>query len=259
MKNSVRSLIAIGALAGAAAFVSANANAGRELIISAPIQQLDHGADTVTVLGQTFHTETNQLNVGEVVKVYGVLQKDGSIADAVVEGTNAYATNGDPVFLKGVVTGTDPALGQVEVDGMTVDYTSQLANADFAAPGVGDVIAITASQPATQGVLIASATGAAAYVAPSASSAVTPSELPTDALKLAQITGGGTAQITGGGTAQITGGGTAQITGGGTAQITGGGTAQITGGGTAQITGGGTAQITGGGTAQISGGGIHVR
>src|SRR6185437_14380401 len=69
MKISVQSIFAIGALASVMAFGSANANTGRELIISAPIQQLDHGADTVTVLGQTFHTQTTQLAIGEVVGI----------------------------------------------------------------------------------------------------------------------------------------------------------------------------------------------
>ena len=231
MNKSLRNSIVIGTLASVAGLMSAYAGSGRELIFSAPIEQVDRGADTVTVLGQSFHAEAGQLNVGEIVNVYGVLAKDGSITDAVVQGTDAFGANGDPIFLKGVVTDTDAALGHATVDGMTVDYTGELANADFANPSVGDVIAVSGLQPATKGVLVATATGNDAYSA--------------------QITGGGIsgAQITGGGLsgAQITGGGIsgAQITGGGLsgAQITGGGIsgAQITGGGLsgAQVTGGG--------------------
>ena len=256
MKSNIRNSLVIGALTGAAAFISAHASGGRELVLSAPIQQLDRGTDTVTVLGQSFHAQTAQLSIGEVVRVYGTLLKNGSVKDAIVQGTDTFGTNGDPVFLKGVVSSTDPALGHARVDGMTVDYTSELANADFTAPNVGDVISLSGSQPAVKGVLVATATGPGAYAV------------------AAQLTGGGfaAAQITGGGirSAQITGGGinSAQITGGGvnSAQITGGGlrSAQITGGGlnSAQITGGGinSAQITGGGvrSAQITGGGVRA-
>ena len=233
MKSNIWISVVIGAFTGAAALVSAHASGGRELILSAPVQQLDRGSDTVTVLGQTFHAQTAQLSIGEVVKVYGILSKSGSVKDAIVQGTDTFGTNGDQVFLKGIVSSTDPALGHAQVDGMTVDYTNELGNTDFTAPNVGDVISLTGSQPAVKGVLVATATGSDAYAAAT------------------QLTGGGfaAAQITGGGihSAQITGGGinSAQITGGGlnTAQITGGGirSAQITGGeiSSAQITGGG--------------------
>ena len=163
MRIRIQSVLALGALTGVAAIVTANAGVGRELLFSAPIQQIDQGRDSVTVLGQQFHTATTQLSVGQIVNVYGLLQKDGSIQSAVVQSTQAFGTNGDPVFLKGVVTDVDSALGRAQVDGLTIDYTSQLANPSFAVPTVGDVIAIAGSQPAVKGVLVASALGNGAY------------------------------------------------------------------------------------------------
>jgi len=165
MKARLRIMVISGAVAIAAAWVSADASSGRELLFSAPIQKLDRGTERVTVLGQSFHAETTQLSIGEIVRVYGVLQKDGSVSDALVEGTNTFGANGDAVFLKGVVTNSDPALGRIEIDGLTVDYTSQLGSSQFAIPATGDVIALSGLQPTNQGLLVASATGDAAYAA----------------------------------------------------------------------------------------------
>ena len=173
MKKSVRSIVVTGAVAIAASWVSADASSGRELLFSAPIQKLDRGAETVTVLGQSFHAPTAQLSLSEIVSVYGVLQKDGSVSDTLVQGTNTFGANGDLVFLKGVVTNADPALGHIEIDGLTVDYTSELANSRFAIPATGDVVAVSGFQPTNQGVVVANATGDAAYAVQASSAAGT--------------------------------------------------------------------------------------
>src|SRR5476651_1687715 len=100
----------------AIAAIIANASAAhgfeaRELLVSAPIQHV--GAGTVTVLGKDFETPTDGLAIGELVNIYGVLATDGSMTDTVVEGTNAFGGSGDPVFIKGVVSDTNPALGHI--------------------------------------------------------------------------------------------------------------------------------------------------
>ncbi len=155
--------VAFGAVLGATAMASAYADAGKELLLSGPVEQIDRGGDTVTVLGQKFKAPADQLSLGQVVNVYGQLTSDGSITDPVVQGTNRFGTNGDPVFLKGVVTNSDAALGRVGVDGLTIDYTAELANADFTMPSVGDVIAVSGTEPAAKGLLMAAAAGLAAY------------------------------------------------------------------------------------------------
>jgi hypothetical protein len=250
MKPSLQRIVVVGAVTIMTGWVSANASPGRELIFSGPIQKIDRGTDTVTVLGQRLNAQTTLLSIGEIVRVFGVLQKDGSIGDALVEGTKSFGANGDPVFLKGVVTNADPQLGRVEVDGLTVDYTSQLGNSQFSIPAIGDVIAVSGLQPTTKGVLVASATGDAAYavqdggtVAGSTMRGGFGSALsPSGGLATSQMvgTGRGAAQMvgTGHGAAQMvgTGHGAAQMVG------TGHGTAQMVG------TGHGTAQMVGTGT-----------
>jgi Domain of unknown function (DUF5666) len=163
MRSKTGALVALTAALGAAAGVCAYADGGRELLLSGPIEQLDRGTGTVTVLGQKFKAETDQLTVGEVVNVYGQIASDGAITDSLVQGTQKFGTNGDAVFLKGVVTGSDPSLGRLEIDGITIDYTAELGNADFSMPAVGDVVAVAGTQPAAKGVLVVSTAGSAAY------------------------------------------------------------------------------------------------
>ncbi len=281
MRRRIGASLAVGALSAAAALTCANANTGRELLFSAPVQQLDRSTDTVTVLGQKFQAQSDQLAVGQIVNVYGILDKDGSITNAVVEGTPNYGANGDPVFVKGVVTNVDALLGQADVDGLTVDFTSQLGNPQFVAPSVGDVIAIAGSEPVAKGLLVATATGDSAYqmgITAGGTSVAGVSGVNVSGTALiasgAGLAGGTTAAaggMSGGGTAAaggMSGGGTAAaggMSGGGTAAaggMSGGGTAAaggMSGGGTAAaggMSGGGTAAaggMSGGGTAAAGG------
>jgi hypothetical protein len=233
MKLKFRIMLISGAVAIATAWVSAEAASGRELLISAPIQKLDRSTETVTVLGQSFHADTAQLSIGEIVKVYGLLQKDGSVSDALVEGTETFGANGDAVFLKGVVTNSDPALGRVEINGLAVDYTSQLGNSQFATPATGDVVALSGMQPTNQGVLVASATGDAAYAVQTGATGSFASVRPSQTV--ASNGGSGAAQLVGmGSAAQLVGMGrnSAQLVGmGSAAQLVGmgGNTAQLVG------------------------------
>jgi len=231
-------------------------------------------------LGQTFHAAAEQLSIGQVVNVYGVLNKEGAVSEAVVQPTNAYGANGDPVFVKGVVTNADAILGRVEVDGMSIDYTSQLSKPGFTTPNIGDVIAIAASQPAQKGALVATATGSDAYgagVSSGGSQFAGGISVVADSTSVgttvAGMTGGGlhSSAMTGGGfeSAGMTGGGlhSSGMTGGGlhSSAMTGGGfeSAGMTGGGlhSSGMTGGGlhSSAMTGGGfeSAGMTGGGLH--
>jgi len=267
MKKIISLSIALTALVAS----TSQGSEGRELLVSAPVQQL--GAGTVTVLGRDFEASTDNLAIGEVVNVYGLLNPDGSIVDTVIEGTKTFGGSGDSVFIKGVVSDTNPLLGSIQVNGATVDYTGQLGSPDFSAPVTGDVVALAGSQPLVKGVVLASAFGQSAYAA-----AVT-----GGGFRVAAMTGGGgvrTEAMTGGGgvrTEAMTGGGgvrTEAMTGGGgvrTEAMTGGGGVRaeaMTGGGGVRaeaMTGGGGVRaeaMTGGGgvraEAMTGGGGVRA-
>ncbi|HTW74822.1 MAG TPA: hypothetical protein VMD56_07870 [Steroidobacteraceae bacterium] len=243
MRREIGASLAVGALMVAAAFTCANANAGRELLFSAPIQQFDRTTDTITVLGQKFQAQSDQLSVGQIVNVYGVLNQDGTITNAVVEATPSYGANGDPVFIKGVVTDVDSLLGRAEVDGLTVDFTSQLGNPQFVAPSTGDVIAVAGSEPVAKGLLVAIATGDRAYEMGITAGGTSTAGFGGVNVSATSLIASGTS-LSGGATAAAGG-----MSGGGTAAASG-----MSGGGTAAAGG-----MSGGGTAAVTGGGFHVR
>jgi hypothetical protein len=265
MKNYLRVGLGFAAICGTFVGV-AYANSDTELLLSAPIEQLDRTSDTVTVLGQKFHAQTSQLSVGEVVHVYGVLSKDGSIGNSVVQGTETYGANGDAVFVKGVVTGIDTLLGHAQVNGMTIDYTPELANPGFTGPSIGDVIAVAAAQPLSKGVLMAYATGNDAYsfnASTGASISVAASGLNSAA---ALTNGSASPNVAAAGTAGMNGGGMAAgMNGGGAAAkgMNGGGFAAkgMNGGGmiAAGMNGGGrmAAGMNGGGARAASAAGMN--
>src|ERR1039457_744154 len=93
-----------------------------ELLLSGPVEGVDLGAHLVTVLGQRFTTnDPESLTLGESVNVYGTLQRDGSISDAVVEKKTSYVAGSDAVFVKGVVQATNDQLGQLRVGSSVID------------------------------------------------------------------------------------------------------------------------------------------
>jgi len=227
---------------------------GTELLISGPVEKVDGALGTVTIFGREISTDkASQLAPGQIVDVYGSLKSDGSIADTEIDPTPQYGSGGDPVFIKGVVTDVNALLGQAQFGGTTVDYTAQLASAEFTAPSVGEVLGVDGTQPLVKGVILASEIG------------------PNVIAKAASVQGRGFASLSTRGGARgsqgIQGGGTISqgIHGGGTISqgSQGGGTMSegIQGGGTISqgIHGGGTISqgIQGGGTISegIQGGG----
>ena len=132
-----------------------------DILISGPLEKVDAARDAVTVFGREFITDrASELSPGQTVNVYGALQPDGSISDAQIEPTSQYGSGSDPVYLKGVVTDANAALGQISIGDTTVDYTQQLASGQFSPPAVGQVVEVRGTQPLVKGVLLASDVGA---------------------------------------------------------------------------------------------------
>ena len=232
------------------AALSAKSLEASELLVSAPIEAYDASTSKITVMGHDYSTTAENLAVGQIVNVYGVLAADGTTSETEVEATGTFASGTDSLFLKGVVTDSDPMLGRLEVGGATVDYTSQLSSNAFEAPAVGDVIAVSGSQPLIKGVVLAGAFGGAAYAAAAAA-------------HTAHASGGGMSSfaVSGGGARRLatSGGGVgSQATSGG-----GVGSQATSGGGVgSQATSGGgigSQATSGGGVSALatSGGGVQ--
>ena len=160
MNNYLIRAALIVACATSPVFAADQSGSTTEFLISGPLEKVDAALGTVTVFGRDFVTDrASELAQGEIVNVYGSLQKDGSITNPVVEPTAQFGSGGDPVYLKGLVTDVNDELGQVQVSGTIVDYTQQLANAEFTEPLIGQVLAVEGTQPLVKGVLLASSMG----------------------------------------------------------------------------------------------------
>src|SRR5580700_8418352 len=233
----MRRLISVTIVLAFFAALSAKNLDASELLVSAPIESYDASTSKITVMGHDYSSTADNLAVGQIVNVYGVLAADGTTSETEVEATGTFASGADSLFLKGVVTDSDPTLGRIEVSGATVDYTSQLASNAFQAPAVGDVIAVSGSEPLIKGVVLAGAFGDAAYAAAAAAHTASASR---GGMSSFAVSGGGAKRLatSGGGLgAQATSGGgfRSQATSGGGlgAQATSGGglSSQATSGG----------------------------
>jgi hypothetical protein len=264
MKNYLVTAAVCAACLASSVFAEDQSNGQTEFLISGPLERVDGALETVTVFGRDFVTgNASDLAPGEIVNIYGSLQPDGSIANAVVESTAQFGSGADAVYLKGVVTGVDGALGQIQVGETTVDYTQQLANSEFSAPSIGQVIAVEGTQPLVKGVVLASAMG---------SSLVARSSVPGRSISTFSTQGGGITHLStqGGGLISLStqGGGIAHLStqGGGVSSLStqGGGVASLStqGGGIAHLStqGGGVSSLStqGGGIGSLStqGGGV---
>jgi len=150
----------VAALVAGTALPEEQSLSGTELLISGPVEKVDAALGTVTIFGREIATDkASQLATGQLVDVYGSLRSDGSVANTEIDPTSQYGSGGDPVFIKGVVTDVNALLGQAQFGGTTVDYTSQLASAEFTAPSVGEVLGVDGTQPLVKGVILASEIG----------------------------------------------------------------------------------------------------
>jgi hypothetical protein len=160
MKTQINVVAMAVALVCGSALAADESGRSPELLLSGPVEKIDRATDSVTVFGREFSAENaSELSPSETVNVYGTLQSDGSITDAKLEPTATFASGGDPVYLKGVVTDSDSALGQIKIGDTIVDYTQQLGSATFTIPTVGQVVEVQGTQPMVKGVLLASAVG----------------------------------------------------------------------------------------------------
>jgi hypothetical protein len=261
----VRAVLAAGLVLGSAAAIAEDGV--DDVIAMGAIDSITAGGSEFSVLGRSYHVDGGLgVSVGDYVAVHGSLQNDGTINDIWVESLGSYVPGADTVYAKGVVTEAQPFLGTFSINGLSYDYTAAADFSGAAAPKLGDVMAVSGTQPAPSGaVLVENLTA-------SAGGALQAAYIKGGGVKSAYIKGGGvqSSYIKGGGvqSAYIKGGGvqSSYIKGGGvqSAYIKGGGvqSAYIKGGGvqSAYIKGGGvkSSYIKGGGvkSSYIKGGGV---
>jgi hypothetical protein len=138
---------------------TANGEAAGDVVAIGPLELVE--ATSVTVLGHSYRIDdTAGLVTGDKVAVHGSLQPDGSVADAWAESLGAYSAGSDRVFETGVVTGVNESFGRLSIGDSKVDYTAALSEPGSTVPAVGEMVAITGTQPALGGVILGTTTNA---------------------------------------------------------------------------------------------------
>jgi hypothetical protein len=132
-----------------------------DVVAVGPLELVD--SSSVTVLGRSYRTDSTEgLVAGDKVAVHGSLQPNGSVTDAWAESLGAYTAGSDPVFETGVVTGVNETFGRLSIGDSKIDYTATLSDPQSAAPVVGEMVAVTGTQPALGGVILGTTTNAGA-------------------------------------------------------------------------------------------------
>ncbi len=133
------------------------AGSGRvELILSGPVESVDAASRSVTVLNHRISVvDVSGFGVGTLVNVYGGLQKNSAVSNAVVENLSRYASGSDQVFLKGAISAMDSSTGRISVGGAVVDYTALLATSGFRVPRLGATVEVSGTQPGIRGAVLA--------------------------------------------------------------------------------------------------------
>jgi mucin-19 len=149
----------IAALMIAGVGCAAYAEPAGDVVAVGPLELAE--ATSVTVLGRSYRVDdTSGLAAGEKVVVHGSLQPDGSVTDAWVESVGAYSPGADPVFETGIVTGVNESFGRLSIGDSKVDYTAALSEPGVAAPAMGQMVAVTGTQPSIGGVILGTTTSA---------------------------------------------------------------------------------------------------
>jgi hypothetical protein len=229
------------------------------LKVIGPVESFDAKHGVARVLGQTVVLHpAQQVTVGDVVSVVGTTAADGSITASILSDKGLYIAGASKIFLTGNVQKVNSALGTATVNGVTVDFTSLLANTQVA-PKVGSAVQIGGTQPAVGGVVLASVVSSdfvdwqqtAAGVGTSSISGVGASSI--SGVGKSSISGVGASSISGVGKSSISGVGASSISGVGKSSISGVGASSISGVGKSSISGVGANSISGVGMASISG------
>ncbi len=124
-------------------------------LLFGPIDEVDVRAGTFVAMGQTvlFSARTEQLQVGAMVSVQGTLLGPGHIyADRVVVSSEQYVPGSTEVFVTGIPSAVDTALGRASIGGLEVDYTSSMSRGY---PAAGSVWTFRGTQPNVRGLMVA--------------------------------------------------------------------------------------------------------
>ena len=127
------------------------------LLLSAPVESVSKGSNTVFVLGHALQIhDASRYLPGQTINVYGEISRTGSVSAKLIQNTGHYLASGDAVFVAGKVSVVDRTRGTMTVDGARIDFTALLSRPGFVTPNPGRFVQVVGTLPAGRGVLLAS-------------------------------------------------------------------------------------------------------
>ena len=144
------------------AFASAAIHAGApspsiRLLLSGPVESVDHGKNVVTVLGHSFVLRNSAFVLpGHRLDVFGSVSRDGTLKATMANDNAKYVASGENVYMVGAITALDRGRGTASIGRAVVDYTQLLSRMAFASPQIGDVVEVVGTQPAARQMILAS-------------------------------------------------------------------------------------------------------
>jgi hypothetical protein len=126
------------------------------LLVVGHLDAWDKTTGIAIVLGQKIHVPANaSFSPYLVVGVFGTILPDGSVNASTVEGGSLYLAGSTPVYLTGVVTQSNPAIGQITIEGVKIDITQTLSITNGITPAAGSVVQLAGIQPLEGGIILA--------------------------------------------------------------------------------------------------------
>jgi hypothetical protein len=216
-----------------------------------PLESLDPGKSSITVLGQTFLlTDATQvalngkpvpasiaffrLAADQLVYVEGVDTAGQSVATSVVVTRSRYIAGATEVYAFGSIAEVLTAEGLVRIGRLKVD-TSSISPAQISNIRVGSVVLVSGIQPLPTGGLVG------------------PVQLSIGGSGALSVGGSGTSSIGGSGTQSV--GGSGMLSVGGSGKMSVGGSGKLSVGGSGKMSVGGSGKLSVGGSGKLSVGG----
>jgi hypothetical protein len=131
-------------------------------VLAAPVSSVDRVNGVFVAVGQTVMASNEmlaRLQVGDFVSVNGSVVSPGWLyADEISVSSEMYVPGATEVFVTGIPSGFNLAVGQVQLGGLTIDYTAALSGG--AIPS-GLSLSFRGVQPVNRGLFVSDAVSAA--------------------------------------------------------------------------------------------------
>ena len=135
----------IGSLAFCALAALSKASPQSQVLIRGPVEALNEQTAQVKVLGQWVASSGASEGIeGQVVAVSGAIDARGNyVVSGIQQLGMGYVEGATPVFLSGVISSMNKAVGVAVVGGISVDYTGALHSLAAESLAVGKVVSFS--------------------------------------------------------------------------------------------------------------------